>query len=498
MKQQLNDLAQWLIKYKIVEEDTDSESLLSLKRLDLSGHKFEYIPNEIGLLKNLIVLNLSNNRLESLPETISNLTSLMNLDLRRNKLNTITPLSPLNLRSLNVSFNRIRSLEALKQMNELRALDVSANELVNINHVVASLKELRQLNASYNYLEQFDVTSIIETLNLSQNNLYTVTAHESSALQRVDLSGNSLDTIPTFLSNSSIEKVDLSSNKLSHLHLKGMMDLESIILDNNFLISITYDRNFAPNLNELSCAGCSIKELRLPQSKSLKVIDFSSNLIESMEDTIFENYNLEEIDLSNNKLNHLPSSIGKIASLSTLYIENNPLEVFAVNEIMSWHIKECYINIESPIIIEKANENDLQMMAELLAQLFTIENDFDIDFDKQKIGLSLVLNEPYADLYVAKSDKQIVGMVTMQRVISTAEGGYSGLIEDLIVDAQYREMKIGTRLIRKMIQIASQKGYCRIQLAADKDNQNGLTFYRQRGFKQTNLTVFHFIDLKDD
>lgn len=494
MNHDLELLFQWLLKYGIVLPDTDPQSLLTLKRLDLSGHKFEYIPDEIGLLEELSVLNLSNNRLEGLPETLQNLKSLINLDLRRNKLSSIAQISTLNLRSLNISFNRIRSLEPLKTMNELRVLDVSGNELVNINSVVASLSELRNLNASYNYLERFEVSPTIETLNLCQNSLYEISAKGSVALVRADFSDNGLDQIPDFLVESHLQHLDISSNKLKAPHLIGVPLLESIVLDNNPLGSLSFSSDFAPLLKEFSCASCKLEALLLPPSKVLETVNYASNAILSIGDTVAQYPLLHEIDISANKLTSLPAAMHQLSNLEILYAEENPLEPSAVNEIMSWNIEQCHVSIEDPIVIEQALESDLHPMAELLAQLFTIEHDFDINFDKQYNGLLLLFAQESSDLYVARSGNKVVGMITMQRVISTAEGGYAGLIEDLIVDAEYREMKIGTRLIRKMIHVASEKGYVRIQLAADKDNENGLIFYRQRGFKQTNLTIFHTFD----
>ena len=84
-------------------------------------------------------------------------------------------------------------------------------------------------------------------------------------------------------------------------------------------------------------------------------------------------------------------------------------------------------------------------------------------------------------------------MITMQRLISSAEGDYVGQIEDLVVREEYQKMGVGSRLINKMRSMAVEHGYKRIQLAADVDNKNALQFYNRRGFKKTNLSVYHYI-----
>ena len=95
-------------------------------------------------------------------------------------------------------------------------------------------------------------------------------------------------------------------------------------------------------------------------------------------------------------------------------------------------------------------------------------------------------------LLVAKHEGKVVGMVTMQRLISSAAGDYIGQIEDLVVHEQYRKMGVGSRLINKIRFIALQEhAYQRVQLAADMDNINALDFYTRRGFRRTNLNVFH-------
>lgn len=494
MSKDIDILMQWCMKHEVIDNEMDVASFLSLKRLDLSGRKLEYIPDEIGCLRELSILNLSNNRLEGLPETLQNLKSLINLDLRRNRLSDIAALRNLHLRSLNLSFNRIRSLEPIKGMSELKVLDISANELVNIDILLASLKGLINLNVSYNYLEHLSLSSSVEVLNAAQNVLYELSGKHLS-LKRADLSDNNFESIPECLLESPIETLDMSSNQLQKVVLRGMDFLKSLNVDNNPDISLTFDPHFASELEEFSCAGCKISEMVLPPSTQLISLDLSSNALGSIGNALIDYEHLQTLDISHNDLKTLPSYIRSFKNLKTLFAEDNPFDPSFKAEVLGWDIETCNITSEHPITLMKATEEDLVSMAMLLSQLFTIESDFGIDHEKQLKGLKILFSHTENDMIVAKSGAHIVGMVTMQRVVSTAEGGYAGLIEDLIVDQNYRGMKIGTRLIRKMLQIAKEKGYCRIQLAADKDNESGKIFYRQRGFIQTNLTVFHLKDI---
>lgn len=151
------------------------------------------------------------------------------------------------------------------------------------------------------------------------------------------------------------------------------------------------------------------------------------------------------------------------------------------------------MNMKTGIKIVRASEEDLSQMAELLSVLFAIETDFSIDFEKQHRAIKQLHAYEGADLLVAKDENIVVGMITMQRLISSAEGGFIGQIEDLVVKEAYRKMGVGSRLINKMRSIAQEYDYKRIQLAADVDNANALQFYNRRGFHKTHLSIYHYI-----
>ena len=71
----------------------------------------------------------------------------------------------------------------------------------------------------------------------------------------------------------------------------------------------------------------------------------------------------------------------------------------------------------------------------------------------------------------------IVGMATLQLLISTAEGGTAGVIEDLVVSESMRGQGIGQALLNHLCGWAEGQGITRLQLLADRDNQAALDFY---------------------
>ena len=143
----------------------------------------------------------------------------------------------------------------------------------------------------------------------------------------------------------------------------------------------------------------------------------------------------------------------------------------------------------SMITIRTAKPSDIAQLVELLKELFTIEADFDFDQEKQACGLNLLLNSEKDCILVAElpGDNKVLGMCTVQTLISTAEGGTVGLLEDLIIAASFRHQGIGTKLLAEAVNWAECRGLKRLQLLADKNNLSALNFYQKQGWESTQL-----------
>jgi len=134
-----------------------------------------------------------------------------------------------------------------------------------------------------------------------------------------------------------------------------------------------------------------------------------------------------------------------------------------------------------------AQKDDIPAMANLLSELFAIEVDFEIDLDKQQRGLTLLLESNQAVVFVAEVEHQIIGMCSLQLLISTAQGSKVGLIEDVIITKNHQKQGIGKQLLETVKNWAKQQGLTRLQLLADKTNQNALDFYQSNDWKTTQL-----------
>jgi GNAT superfamily N-acetyltransferase len=138
--------------------------------------------------------------------------------------------------------------------------------------------------------------------------------------------------------------------------------------------------------------------------------------------------------------------------------------------------------------VRHAHMGDIEGMVGLLGDLFSLERDFEVDTDKQRRGLSMMVASPErACVAVALEKEAVIGMVTVQTIISTAEGGMAGVVEDLIVSTAHRGRGIGSGLLEFVHTWASRRGIRRLQLLADSGNEQGLGFYGSRGWRQTCL-----------
>lgn len=138
--------------------------------------------------------------------------------------------------------------------------------------------------------------------------------------------------------------------------------------------------------------------------------------------------------------------------------------------------------------IRTATQADIPAMAELLHELFAIEADFTPDFAVQMRGLELLLSSDNATAFVAEHSGEVVGMCTVQLLISTAAGGKVGLVEDVVIGLEHRSKGIGSALLRELEAWAAERGLVRLQLLADRDNHAAIRFYRCKGWSPTNLS----------
>jgi GNAT superfamily N-acetyltransferase len=144
----------------------------------------------------------------------------------------------------------------------------------------------------------------------------------------------------------------------------------------------------------------------------------------------------------------------------------------------------------SMIRVEPASERDIGALCGLLQELFAVEEDFSFDAQRARPALAQLIAGDRAQVLVARNANQAVGMCTAQLVVSTAAGGYSAWVEDVVVDSRYRGAGIGRQLLDAIEEWAKSQGATRLQLLADTANQPALRFYRRNRWQPLRLQAW--------
>lgn len=155
--------------------------------------------------------NIEGKRIASV-EPLAPLAQLEILYLKQNGISDISPLKELiNLRQLDVSGNyEIKDISSVTDMDKLETLDISINSVSDLSPV-AGLESLERMNASSNqltWLPDMSGMTSLKALDLSKNQLTDVSALAGlSGLQELNLSGNdSLTDVRTLSGLTGLKK----------------------------------------------------------------------------------------------------------------------------------------------------------------------------------------------------------------------------------------------------------------------------------------------------
>ncbi|XP_071344488.1 PH domain leucine-rich repeat-containing protein phosphatase 2 isoform X2 [Trachinotus anak] len=176
-----------------------------LEALDLQHNKLAELPESLFYKAlNLKYLNVSANALETIPpssQSEESLSTLQELYLTGNNLNEncgALLVGHQNLRILHIAYNQLLSFPAskLSKLELLEELNLSGNKLKTIPSTVSSCKRLHTLIAHSNHITVFpEILNLpeIKLVDLSCNELTEIQLPDSlpATLQELDLTGNS-------------------------------------------------------------------------------------------------------------------------------------------------------------------------------------------------------------------------------------------------------------------------------------------------------------------
>lgn len=225
-----------------------------------------------------------------------------------------------NLHSLNLAHMNITDINEFFsrfQHQKLHQLDLSYNRIYEIrSHSFYYFTNLQSLDLSNNNLEtvsDFDGLSDLLYLSLANNDISKILMTDLEGLhtlQHLNLSYNRLQIVDDspFENLWDLKNLDLSHNKISYFKLNaGLENLQYLDFSMNSLTNMDFVKRLL-RLNHLDMSYNYLTHLSanmFSKSQSFASLNFSHNVITSIDDKTFLESHRDVLDLSYNRITYL-------------------------------------------------------------------------------------------------------------------------------------------------------------------------------------------------
>ncbi|KAG6865722.1 hypothetical protein C0991_012368 [Blastosporella zonata] len=222
--------------------------LTNLEELDLYDNKLKNVGDALLKLSKLETLDLSFNLLKAIPEGLASMVSLHTIYFVQNRISKINGLeSCINIRSLELGGNRIRSIkksqsiENLDSLVNLEELWLGKNKITRLENL-GTLKKLKILSLQSNRitkLENLEELENLEQLYLSHNGVKQLEGLEKNTkLSTLDLGNNFVPAIENISHLTALEELWINGNEIPDLlglepQLAAIKSLETLYLEAN-------------------------------------------------------------------------------------------------------------------------------------------------------------------------------------------------------------------------------------------------------------------------
>ncbi len=134
------------------------------------------------------------------------------------------------------------------------------------------------------------------------------------------------------------------------------------------------------------------------------------------------------------------------------------------------------------IILRFATEKDVPQIFGLIKELAEFEKlSHLIKTDVTELTQTLFGDDKFVEIRVAECDGRIVGQALFFKNFSTFLGKPGIYLEDLYVKHEMRGKGIGKKLLDKIISIAKERNYGRVEWSVLDWNQPAIEFYQKIG-----------------
>lgn len=140
------------------------------------------------------------------------------------------------------------------------------------------------------------------------------------------------------------------------------------------------------------------------------------------------------------------------------------------------------------IVIRKAKRSDLPVIKRLLAELINAMDDTECIDMRVAPGIwDHLLTDARSHFLVAAAGGPPIGLIHFTTRQTVLHRSPSGMIDELIVTAEYQGKGIGKQLVLAAIERCRQLGCCEVEVSTEQTNLKARRFYRKCGFDKTQI-----------
>ena len=268
-------------------------------------------------LASITSLNCSSKNIED-TSGIEKITNLAELDLTENELANIDLSSNILLTNLNLTNNKLTSID-LSNNTSITYIKLRDNLLTNID--LTKNLFLTYLSLRENQIENIDLSKNenLNTLYIDSNKLTNINLDDNKLLTDIDLSNNQLTSV-NLSNNTALTDLNLGVNQLTNIDLSQNVKLELLELFENMLSDVNLSTNSV--LRKLDLENNKLQSVDIKNNTLLTYLYLSNNDLTNIDLT--NNLKLNELSLENTKIERL--DLSKNTELNSLYTDDTPLK----------------------------------------------------------------------------------------------------------------------------------------------------------------------------
>lgn len=220
-----------IFETELIQQGIDSDGVINQQMLKEDAKKVHTLILEPNAINNSISDLTGIEGFTNLKKLIATQHTIEDIDLSYNT----------KLDTLYLGGNYITTID-LTHNTDLILVDIQSNQLTSISGI-SEIKSLKNLDLSWNYLEEFSIhNESIEVLHIRNNDLNSINLNGAVNLKNILLTTNQLTSID-LSTNPLIETLLIPDNRIENINLEYNGNLTHLYIFNNSLTSLDVSNN---------------------------------------------------------------------------------------------------------------------------------------------------------------------------------------------------------------------------------------------------------------